>query len=107
MAAQPLTHDMIRDANGNPAGGTTTGLGLSIAWQNGPLAVDGVRRDPNGCFVETAIQAAIDRLAFYQDSKFTCRENALAITKLQEALHWLGHRTAGRERRGIEGTHEV
>ena len=41
-------------------------------------------------------QAAIDRLEYYQASKFKCRENALAITKLEEALHWCGHRTAKR-----------
>lgn len=95
------------DANGNPAGGTTTGPGLSISWQNGPLAIDGVRREPNGAFVEGVIAAALDRLQYYQASKFRCRENALAITKLEEALHWLDHRTRDREARSVEGTHAV
>ena len=95
------------DVNGNPAGGITTGSGFSIKWQNGPLGRDQGRIKPNGAFVEDIILAAIDRIEYYQSSKFTCRENALAITKLQEALHWLEHRTADRERRGLEGTHEV
>ena len=95
------------DENGNPAGGATEGRGFHIEWQNGPLAVDGVRREPNGAFVEDVIQAAIGRIAYYQSSKFSCRENALALTKLQEALHWLQHRTADREKRGVEGTHAV
>lgn len=95
------------DEDGNPAGGKTTGRGISIEWQDGPLAVGGIRREPNGAFVEGVIQAAIGRLAHYQATKFVCRENALAITKLEEALHWLGHRTADRESRGVEGTHEV
>lgn len=106
-----------RDENGNPAGGETHGLGIEIRWQNGPLAVDGERRPPNGAFVDGVIEAAIDRLRFYQGEghygehegagRFRCRENALAITHLEEALHWLNHRTADREERGVEGTHEL
>lgn len=95
------------DVNGNPAGGHATSVGMRIQWQNGPLAVDGDRLSPNGCFVETVIAAALGRLQYYQSTKFSCRENALAITKLEEALHWLGHRTANREARGVEGTHSV
>jgi hypothetical protein len=53
------------------------------------------------------IQAALDRLYFYQAGKFKCRENALTITKLEEALHWCQHRTADREERGVEGTYQV
>ena len=95
------------DENGNPAGGTVDGVGLWIAWQNGPLGRGEQRRAPNGAFVETVIQAVVQRLEFYQSSKFSCRENALALTKLQEALHWLEHRTALREAHGVEGTHEA
>jgi len=95
------------DDNGNPAGGRTWGTGIQIDWQNGPLAVDGFRKEPNGAFVEGVIQAAIDRLQHYQSGKFACRENALAITKLEEALHWCQHRTANRTKRGVEGTHTV
>jgi hypothetical protein len=56
-------------------------------------------------FVEGVIQAALGRLEFYQSTEFRCRENALAITKLEEALHWCQHRTAARESRGVEGIH--
>ena len=68
------------------------------------------RQLPNGAFVEDVIAAALGRLQFYQTAssgKFACRENALAITKLEEALHWCQHRTAVREARAVEGTHEV
>lgn len=102
------SHDL--DVNGNPAGGITKGIGISITWQNGPLGRGEDRQEPNGAFVEGVIQAAIDRLEWYQtacDGKFKCRENALAITKLQEALHWCQHRTAERERREVEGTHQA
>ena len=98
-------HDV--DDQGRPAGGVTTGTGINIHWQDGPLAVDGERKEPNGAFVEGVIQAALGRLEHYQTSQFKCRENALAITKLEEALHWCQHRTADREARGVEGTHVV
>lgn len=95
------------DASGNPAGGQTIGKGIQIDWQNGPLGRDGDRIEPNGAFVEGVISAALDRLEYYQASKFKCRENALAITKLEEALHWCSHRTIKRESQKVEGTHAV
>lgn len=96
------------DTEGRPAGGLTTGTGLRIEWQNGPL-VDpetGERKLPNGAFVEGVITAALHRIQHYQSSQFSCRENALAITKLEEALHWLNARTERRTIQGVEGTHE-
>lgn len=102
---QRIASEHRLDENGKPAGGTTTGTGITIEWQNGPLSVDGVRLEPSGAFVEGVIAAALDRLEFYQSGEFRCRENALAITKLEEALHWCQHRTAAREARGVEGTH--
>ncbi len=46
----------------------------------------------------------IHRLQSYQAGKFKCRENAMVITKLEEAMHWLKHRTKARQNRGVEGT---
>ena len=99
-------HD--NDENGNPHGGLTVGRGINIEWQKGPLgrSEDGSRVEPNGAFVEGVIAAAIDRLEYYQASKFKCRENALAITDLESAQNWLNRRTAEREARQVEGTHE-
>jgi hypothetical protein len=94
-------HDL--DENGNPAGGATRGTGILIDWQNGPLTTT----LPTGAFVEGVILAAIGRLQFYQtasNKKFACRENALAITKLEEALMWCEERTRGRVERKVEGT---
>ena len=100
-------HGHWLDGAGNPAGGATEATGLSISWQNGPLSIDGERQPPNGCFVETLILAAQDRLRFYQGSKFACPENEAAIGKLDVALRILRNRTADRIKRGVEGTHEV
>ena len=92
------------DADGNPAGGYASGKGFNIEWQNGPINEDTPR---NGAFVEEVVAAVINRMMFYQTTKFACRENALVITKLDEAIHWMNHRTAERMRRGVEGSHEV
>lgn len=98
------------DAIGNPGGGETTGIGIDIKWQNGPLRLvaGGLPRVPTGAFVEGVIQAAIGRLEFYQtanNKKFACRENAIALTHLETALLWCQKCTADREARGVEGTH--
>lgn len=93
------------DPDGNPTGGSVRAVGIRIDWQDGPLGRGADRQAPNGAFVEGVINAAIQRLEFFQASKFRCRENALAITKLEEAKHWLNARTANREARAVEGTH--
>lgn len=99
------TADNTVDDNGNPTGGNVRGVGLTIDWQNGPLGRGEGRQAPNGAFTETVIAAVVQRLEFFQQSKYRCRENALAITKLEEALHWLNHRTQAREKQNVEGTH--
>ena len=74
-----------------------------IHFQEGPIKECGV----NGVCNEDLINMVIDRLEHFQNSDFKCRENALAITALEEALLWLRKRTMGREQRGVEGTHTV
>ena len=100
----------FRDDAGNPAGGQVAGTGIAIHWQDGPLGQGEDRKEANGAFVETVIAAVIQRIQFYNicsEGKFRCRENSLAITHLEEALHWLQARTADRTARGVEGLHEV
>lgn len=94
------------DQQGRPAGGSVSGVGLHIDWQDGPLGRDDERLEPNGAFVETVIAAAKQRIEYYNETEFRCRENSMAITKLDEALLWLNKRTTDRETRGVEGTHE-
>ncbi len=71
----------------------------SVSFQNGPIGENGT----NGCHNEDLIAIVIDRLQGFQAGNFSCRENALAITKLEESLHWLHHRTNARIARGVEG----
>ncbi|WP_207641051.1 hypothetical protein [Metaclostridioides mangenotii] len=49
----------------------------------------------------------ITRLQAFQDSPYKCRENDMAITKLEECLMWLRKRTLDRGVKGIEGTSEI
>lgn len=93
------------DTLGRPAGGTVDGTGIQIRWQNGPLGRDDERIPPNGAFVGSVIYAALQRIEHYQSTPFQCRENAIACTKLEEALHWLHARTNRREDAKVEGTH--
>ena len=95
------------DIMDNPAGGTATGRGFAIVWQDGPLGRGEKRKEPNGAFVEDIIVVARDRLSFYQDTKFVCVENAQALERLNEALTILQSRTMDRMARGVEGTHNV
>lgn len=71
---------------------------ITFKIQNGPIKEKGV----NGCQVDTIIETAKTMLEGL-NNKFPCRENACAITKLDEALHWLEHRRKEREKRGVEG----
>lgn len=93
------------DSDGNPAGGNTFGVGFAIGWQNGPLGRGAGRVPANGAFVEDIIDAALNRLEYYQQSKFACSENADAMEHLECALRLLASRTAKREAAGVEGTH--
>jgi hypothetical protein len=97
-----------QDSDGNPTGGFTDGTGIQIQWQNGPLGRGLDRQEPTGAFVEDVIEAAIERLTFYQtaaDGRFACKENERAIVALTEAKLALTERTLIREARGVEGTH--
>lgn len=102
-----VTSNQFVDSNGVPDGGTTFGHGFAIGWQKGPLGTGADRKEPNGAFVEDVIIAALDRLQFYQRSKFACEENATAVDCLQKALAVLFSRTQKREVRGVEGTQTV
>lgn len=81
------------------ADGSGTPL-AEIHFQEGPIKECGV----NGVCNEDLIAMVICRLEHFQKGPFACRDNAIAITKLEEALLWLRKRTIGRENRGVEGT---
>jgi len=69
-----------------------------IHFQNGPIAEVGV----NGLTQEVLLEIVADRLRCFQAGPFACKENACALTKIEEAQHWLQQRTLERMRRGVE-----
>lgn len=75
----------------------------TIHFQEGPILVDGV----NGVANEDLIAMVITRLEYFNRTDFRCKENAMAINKLEEALLWLRKRTMEREQRGVIGTHKL
>lgn len=74
-----------------------------IRFQKGPVKEFGV----NGVTDEALLAIVLDRLRGFQTTPYSCRENSLAITKLEEALHWMMHRSIARQRRGVEGTSTI
>ncbi len=73
-----------------------------ISFQNGPIAESGY----NGISNEALLAVVEHRLLGFQAGQFACRENAVALTKLQECMMWLQKRTMDRMRRGVEGTNQ-
>ena len=80
-----------------------TGKGINIEFQTGNILDYGV----NGTTNEKVLEVIIDRMDYFQTAhqggKFACRENAIAKTKLEEALMWLKRRTENRRKQEVEG----
>lgn len=76
---------------------------LPIIFQNGPIAEVGV----NGLTHEALLAILEDRLEHFQKGPYACRENALALTNIQQAQMWLQKRTRDRMARNVEGTHVI
>ena len=88
----------VREPVGKP--GELQRVFANISFQNGPIQEHGV----NGCTQEDLLAVVIDRLRSFQAGDFSCRDNAIALTKCEEALMWLENRTKDRLARGVEGT---
>lgn len=79
--------------------------GVFIQFQNGPLKE--TNDLPNGLSNESLLAVLIDRMQGFQSGAFSCRENAIALTHLEEAMMWLQKRTRDRMARGVEGTNTI
>lgn len=71
-----------------------------VCFQKGPVKENGI----NGIHNEDLIVIVMDRLQGFQKGSFRCKDNAMALTKLEEALLWLNKRTQKRTDQGVEGT---
>ena len=72
---------------------------VKVKFQNGAIKESGV----NGCQNEDLIAIVIDRLRGFQSGDFAYKDNAMTLTKLEEALVWSRKRTQDRVNRGVEG----
>ncbi len=70
-----------------------------ILFQNGVIGEHGM----NGITNEALLAIVADRLRSFAAGPYPSRENSLALTKVEEALHWLHARTRNRQMRNVEG----
>lgn len=89
--------NFIEEAGWPQVHGETSSVKFTI--QSGPVKEHGV----NGCQIDDVIVWAKEKIEGF-NATFPCRENALALTKLDEALLWLQKRKNDREKRNVEGT---
>lgn len=74
-----------------------------INFQKGPRNEEG----STAGVTEAAILAVlIDRLRGFQAGPYSCRENAIQLTKLEEVLHWTKARADERAKRGVLGKNQ-
>lgn len=74
---------------------------LAIVLQNGAIPDVGV----NGVTAEDLLRVAREIFMCYQESKFACEENAMALAGIETALAAQAQRMARRVQEGTEGTH--
>jgi len=73
-----------------------------------PIVKFTIQSDPISEVGVNGVQA-LDMLKYVKclfeslNEAFPCRENALSITKIEEAIHWQDARTRDRQRRQVEG----
>ena len=73
-----------------------------LQFQKGPIGDNGA----NGIQQEDLLKVVVHRLQSFQNGPLACRENAIAKTHVETALHWLNARTMDRRFRGVEGKNE-
>jgi len=69
----------------------------------------GARKDPNsikGVLDSDLLEIVRDRLQSFQKGEFATRENAIALTHVENALMWMNRRVEDRIERNVLGTYE-
>lgn len=80
----------------------SVGKTLDVPFQIGPRT-DSNR---NGILDVDLLEIVRDRLKCFQDGEFATRENAIALTHIEEALLWMNKRVEDRAERNVLGTYE-
>lgn len=74
-----------------------------IEFQKGPRSEETAR---NGVLDTDLLEIVRDRLKAFQSGPYATRENACALTHIEEALMWMAQRAYERAERGVLGTME-
>jgi hypothetical protein len=74
-----------------------------IQFQNGPRKET---NSVNGVLDTDLMEVVRDRLRCFQSSEFSTRENAIALTHIEEALLWMNKRVEDRIERNVLGTNQ-
>lgn len=80
-----------------------TEIVATIQFQHGP------RDEPGslpGITDAALLEIVADRMRNFNAAQFACRENALTLTKIEEAIHWLRALADARAKRGVLGKNE-
>lgn len=96
-------YEITRDMSGDGDSERSVTL-LSIQFQYGP------RTEPNsvpGILDTDLLEIVRDRLNFFQNGPYATRENAIALTHVEEALLWMNKRVEDRAEAGKLGTTKV
>lgn len=73
-----------------------------IIFQKGPRNSEA---STNGVLDVDLLEIVRDRLKCFQAGEFACRENACALTHIEEALMWMNKRVEDRAERNVLGTY--
>lgn len=83
--------------------GTLKNFLLDIQYQCGPRNEEG---STHGILDQDLLEIVRHRLQCFQAGPYATRENALALTHIEEALMWMSKRADDRAERGVLGTME-
>lgn len=90
---------LIMDHNSDGRGGYD--VHTTIEFQNGARALE---NSIHGVLDTDLLEIVRHRLQCFQEGPFSTRENAMALTHLEEALMWMNRRVEDRIERNVLGT---
>lgn len=76
----------------------------TIRFQHGPRNEEG---STTGVLDNDLLEIVRDRLKAFQTGAYATRENACALTHIEEALMWMNKRAEDRAERGVLGTTKI
>lgn len=79
-------------------------IGIDLLFQDGPRNVEGSTR---GILDTDLLEIVRHRLQSFQDGPYATRENAMALTHLEETLLWLNKRVEDRVEKTTLGTNKI